>query len=74
VVSPDNRWLYVANRLSDSVSKIDLKKLTLNKTTIVGSHPFGLTIDARGERIYVANVQSDDVTVLEARRMLLSLP
>jgi YVTN family beta-propeller protein len=31
----------------------------------VGKRPFGITIDARGERAYTANVKSDDATVID---------
>jgi YVTN family beta-propeller protein len=31
----------------------------------VGTHPFGITVDAKGEQLYTANVESDDVTVVK---------
>jgi YVTN family beta-propeller protein len=42
----------------------------------VGRHPFGLAIDPTGERAYAANVESDDVSVIDiaARRVIATLP
>jgi YVTN family beta-propeller protein len=43
----DNSHLFVANRLSNSVSKINLATRLVEKTTAVGTHPFGLAIDTQ---------------------------
>ena len=42
----------------------------------VGRHPFGVTIDARGERAYTANVESDDVSVVDlaTRQTIATIP
>jgi YVTN family beta-propeller protein len=69
VISPDSRWLYVANRMDNTLSQIDLRTFKIRNTTQVGAHPFGISLDKKGERIYSANVESNDVTVLSAKNL-----
>jgi YVTN family beta-propeller protein len=55
---------------------IDARTFTRKSTVKVGTHPFGVTIDQQGERAYTANVESNDVSVvdLKAGRLLGIVP
>jgi YVTN family beta-propeller protein len=58
---------FVAERDDDSVAVIDVAARRVQARVRVGSHPFALLHDARRERLYVLNVQSDDVSVVDTR-------
>jgi YVTN family beta-propeller protein len=47
------------------VKYIIAKTFTRKGTVKAGAHPFGVTIDARGERAYAANAESNDVSVID---------
>jgi YVTN family beta-propeller protein len=53
VVSPDGRLAYVANRLEDTLTVVDLAKLQIASTLDLGG-PKGLTALRRGERVFNA--------------------
>ncbi|MBV9870567.1 MAG: YncE family protein [Frankiaceae bacterium] len=44
------------------------------RTIVVGSHPNSLAIDEHSGRVYVANLNSDDVTVVRRERVLATVP
>jgi YVTN family beta-propeller protein len=50
---------------SGTVSKIDLKTGTVTAEIEVGLHPTGLALDAKRNRLYVANSNSDTVSVVD---------
>ncbi len=50
--------------MDNSVSQIDLNTYKIRNTTKVGEHPFGITLSRKGDRIYSANVESNDISVL----------
>ncbi|MCX5754963.1 MAG: bifunctional YncE family protein/alkaline phosphatase family protein [Gemmatimonadetes bacterium] len=54
--------------LAGTVTKVDLVAGTVSKVIPVGLHPTGLAWDAKGERLYVANGNSDAVSVIDTRR------
>ncbi|SFT09388.1 40-residue YVTN family beta-propeller repeat-containing protein [Sulfitobacter marinus] len=62
-LSDDGRFLASADRDSDQVSIFDADTLTLHRRIDVGSRPFGLRFAPDG-RLFVANVGSNDVTVI----------
>ncbi|MCQ4083324.1 lactonase family protein [Streptomyces sp. RB6PN25] len=67
VVSPDGRYVWVANRGHDCIAVLDLDAegdhLELAGTTPCGGNwPRHLTLDPSGSRLYVANERSGDVT------------
>jgi len=64
-VTPDGKTLLVADRDDNALSVIDAGTLTRVAVIPVGRHPFGVTIDAAGARAYAANVESDDVSVID---------
>jgi len=50
-VAPDGRFAYIANRLDDSVSVVDLAKLKVSSTINLGG-PKEITAVRRGERLF----------------------
>ncbi len=59
--------VFVAERDDDSVALIDANAQRVRARVRVGSHPFALLFDAPRQRLYALNVQSDDVSVIDAR-------
>jgi YVTN family beta-propeller protein len=53
--------------MDDSISQIDLDKLSIRNTTKVGAHPFGICLDNKRQRLYSANVESNDISVLSTQ-------
>jgi YVTN family beta-propeller protein len=53
---------------SGTVSRVDLKSGTLLATLEVGLHPTGLSLDEAHNRLYIANSNSDSVTVIDTKR------
>jgi YVTN family beta-propeller protein len=64
---PGGEVAYLAERDDDCVAVVDLVRQRVVGRVPVGTHPFALLHDARRERLYVLNVLSDDVAVLETR-------
>jgi YVTN family beta-propeller protein len=58
---------WVAERDDDSVAVVDLAQAKVRARVKVGSHPFAVLLDAARQRLYVLNVQSDDVSVVDTR-------
>ena len=63
-LSPDGTLLAVAERDADRVSLFDTESLAASHTAAVGSRPFGLGFAPDG-RLFVGNVGSNDVTVID---------
>ena len=74
-VSPDGETLVSADRDADRVSVFDLDGLELRHRLVVGTRPFGLGFAPDG-RLFVCNVGSDDVTILDpvSGRTLATVP
>jgi YVTN family beta-propeller protein len=51
VVSPDGRWAYIANRLGDSVTVLDLARLKVASTIDLGG-PKEISMLRRGEQLF----------------------
>lgn len=64
-LSGDGRFLASADRDADQVSIFDARSLALIRRLDVGTRPFGLRFAPDG-RLFVANVGSNDVTVIGA--------
>jgi YVTN family beta-propeller protein len=58
--------VYVANQGSNSISVIDITTNTVIATTTVGTQPYGMAYNVSTKEIYVANIQSDNVSVIDA--------
>ncbi|HTL66819.1 MAG TPA: hypothetical protein VL200_04085 [Lacunisphaera sp.] len=63
-VSPDGRKLYIALDDKDEIAEADLATLTVTRRAKVAGGPFGLALDATGERLFAACGQHDRVAVL----------
>lgn len=55
-----------------TVTRIDLGTLAATNTIGVGLHPTAIVWDEPGERLYVANGNSDSVSVIDTRRMAVA--
>jgi YVTN family beta-propeller protein len=65
VASPDQKWLYVANYASDSVTIIDTdSNVPVYTVNNVGDGPIGIAVSKDGRRVYVANYLGDSVSVI----------
>src|SRR5947207_4597914 len=51
-----------------SVTRVDLVTGTVTKVIPVGRHPTGIAWDEQGARLYVANGNSDAVSIIDTRR------
>ena len=71
--TPDGRLVIAAARDDNALVVIDAETFARVATIAVGRHPYGVTIDAQGRRAYTANVESDDVSVIDlAERKLIA--
>ncbi len=71
-VSPDSRYLYVADQgyyfdqpTSDKIYRIDIAMRKVDKTITGGSAPHGIVVDKAGEFAFVTNLLSDDISVID---------
>ena len=55
-----------------SVTKVDLVTGQVTKVIPVGRHPTGIAWDQQGGRLYVANGNSDTVSIIDTRRDVVS--
>lgn len=65
VLTPDEKFLFVANRESNSVSAVRVSDLTVAGEIAVGHAPFAMAISPDGSRLYVGNVQGGSVSVID---------
>jgi 6-phosphogluconolactonase len=72
VLSPDQRFLYAANRLHDSVAVFSLNRegrLTyVGETSTMGDYPRHIQIDPSGTFLYACNQRSDSVASFRIHR------
>jgi YVTN family beta-propeller protein len=54
-----------------TVTRVDLRTLETTHTIAAGLHPTALAWDEPGQRLYIANGNSDSVTVIDSRRMMV---
>ena len=71
--SPDSRYVYVADQgyyfnqpNSDLVYKIDLQEMKVVQTIKGGTAPHGVAVSEDGKFVYVTNLLSDDLSVIDA--------
>ncbi|MCJ8010097.1 bifunctional YncE family protein/alkaline phosphatase family protein [Lederbergia wuyishanensis] len=65
-ISQDGAYLYVANNLDHSVSKIDVSSQKVVKTTAVGKNPYTAFITNDGKSLYVTNWGESSVSLLDS--------
>ena len=66
-ITPDGKYLFVCNYEDGTVGCVDLEARK-QVFTYPTSRPIGLAVDARGERLFVANYAPPQITVLEIVR------
>ncbi len=71
--TPDSRYIYVADQgyyfdqpVGDKVYKIDLQEMKVIQTVQGGSAPHGVVVSQDGKFVYVTNLLSGDVSVIDA--------
>lgn len=69
-VSPDGKFIYVANTLDGTVSVlgVDLTQqpvAAVIDTLNVGTEPYGVAITPNGQKVYVTNSRSNSVSVID---------
>ncbi|HYR64105.1 MAG TPA: bifunctional YncE family protein/alkaline phosphatase family protein [Actinomycetota bacterium] len=66
-VTPDGTTAFVSNQGANTVSVIDLTDATpsVPATVTVGTHPNAEALDAAGHRLYVADGDSDQISVVD---------
>jgi YVTN family beta-propeller protein len=67
-LSPDGHWAYVSNQGANTVSVLDVSGAapTVVRNVTVGTHPNRLTVDRKTGTLYVANSESDSISVVAA--------
>lgn len=74
VVSPDGRYVYVANFGSNSVSAIDTTTNRVTSVFKVGMSPLGMAIDKSGNSLFVANYCDRTVSVVDLATNVVLTP
>jgi YVTN family beta-propeller protein len=69
VLSPDSATLFVSTGRGGRILAMNSVTGEVRGDLPVGARPWGLAISADGSRLYSANGPSDDVTVIDARKM-----
>jgi YVTN family beta-propeller protein len=65
-VSPDGKYLYVADNMSGQVSKIDLTTKQIVSSVSVGKFPYAVALSKDGTKLYVSNWGESSVSVINA--------
>ena len=70
--TPDSRYRYVADQgyyfdqpTGSVVYRVDVASKVIDQTIVAGSAPHGVVVNSRGTRVYVTNLLSDDVSVID---------
>jgi YVTN family beta-propeller protein len=64
-VSPDDRFAFVTNAISATVSVVNLARNTVVKEVKVGTEPRGCALTANGSLLYVANHTEGTVSIID---------
>ena len=67
-ITPDGAYLFVCNYDDSTISCVDTAART-QIFTCSTPDPIGMTVDARGERLFVSNYAPPQITVLEIQRL-----
>jgi len=65
-VSPDGKWVYIANGNASVVSVIDAARNSVVGRIPVGKRPWGIAVSPDGRAIYTADGLSDTMSVIDA--------
>lgn len=68
----DSRFIYVADQgyyfdqpTSDKVYRISVDSGTVDQTILAGSAPHGVVVDSAGKFVYITNLLSDDMSIID---------
>lgn len=64
-MSPDGKFVYVANSFTHNVTVVNLVSRTAVANIPVGNTPQGLAVSPDGSFVYVANAYSDSISVID---------
>ncbi|MCZ8513882.1 bifunctional YncE family protein/alkaline phosphatase family protein [Paenibacillus filicis] len=64
-VSPDSKFLYVANNLDNSVSRVDLTLGQVTAIKSVGKNPYTAFLSHNGSKLYATNWGESSVSILD---------
>lgn len=70
VVSPDGATVFVANRLSNSITVLEARTLQILRTIPVESQPIEMVVEPNRGRIFVSHGASDAVVVIDTNRTI----
>lgn len=65
ILNADGSRIYVTNSFSNTVSIISARDLTAIKQASVALRPHALALDESARRLYVANLDSDNISVID---------
>ncbi len=72
VISPDQRYLYVANRGQNSIAQFSIKAngelIYIKEFSAEGDWPRDIALDASGKYLGIANQRSDNVTIYQVNQ------
>ncbi len=70
--TPDSRYLYVVNQgyyfeqpTGNTVYRIDIERKKVDEIIPAGDAPHGIVVDKKGQLVYVTNLLSEDVSIIE---------
>lgn len=65
VPSKDGRFVYVSREGGSTIVEVDIKKEGVSRIFKVGEGPHGFVLSNDGERLYVPNMRSNDVSIVD---------
>jgi YVTN family beta-propeller protein len=76
VITPDNRWVYVASDGTSTVSVIDTATDKLIENIEVGKNPHGVAVTRDGKYVLVGVYDTDSIAFIDtaARKVIASVP
>lgn len=63
-VSPDNKLVYVGNRIGRSISVISVSSLVVVDTIPIGDRPFGVAVSPDSSRVYVVTNNTGSLKII----------
>jgi YVTN family beta-propeller protein len=76
LISADGKTVWVALGRANHVAEVDVATRAVRGLALVGKRAWGLALNKEGSRLYVANGQSDDMTIIDTgnRKALKTVP
>ena len=64
-ITPNGKWVYVANKNDNTVSVINTETNNIANNINVGEAPYGIAVNKNGTKAYVTNMGSHNVSVID---------